>query len=154
MPPSDESPRNESAAEMTISRDTLMRYLDGELDPQRSREVEAALEESTELQREMAVYRMFHRDLSQLRLSDPPSGSSVWGRVHRRLGRPMGWLLMALGAGAWMGHVIYIYLTSPAPSWEKAATSAIVIGVLILLASVIHERALEWRSDPYRDVER
>lgn len=149
LPSGDEIP-----LEATIARETLMRFLDGELSPEERRKVESGLASSTELQRELAVYRMFHRDLSQLRLPDPPSGSSIWGRVHRRLGRPMGWLLMALGAGAWMAHVIYIYLTSAAPSWEKAATSAIVIGVLLLFASVIHDRALEWRSDPYRDVER
>jgi len=129
-------------------------YLDGELPPDERRRVERALEGSTELQRELAVYRMFHRDLSQLRLSDPPPGRSVWGRVQRRLSRPVGWLLMAAGATVWAVHAVYMYFTSTAAWWEKAATSAVVIGILLLFATVIHDRYMEWTVDPYKDVER
>jgi anti-sigma factor RsiW len=136
------------------SHEDLMRYLDGELSPEERRKVEQALEGSTELQRELAVYRMFHRDLSRLRLHDPPPGRSIWGRVNRRLSRPVGWLLMALGGAVWLAHAVYLYFTSVAPWWEKAATSAIVIGILILFASVIHDRYREWTVDPYRHVER
>lgn len=138
-----------------FSRETLMRYLDGELAPDERRRVEEAVRASTELQRELAVYRMFHQDLSELRLGGAGAGRrSVWSSVRRRLGRPAGWIVLGVGVGAWIVHVVWVYLTSAAPPWEKAATSAIVIGILILLASVIVERWEEWQTDPYRDVER
>jgi hypothetical protein len=38
--------------------------------------------------------------------------------------------------------------------WEKLATGAIAIGILLLLASVIWDRLREWETDPYRDVYR
>ncbi len=137
-----------------VSRETLMRYLDGELEPGERREVEAALERSTELQRELALFRSFHDDLSTLRVQGIDDRRSVWSRVHRRLSRPIGWLLLAIGSLVWIGHTAWLYASSPAPTWEKAATSAIVIGVLLLFASVIHDRYREWQTDPYRDVER
>jgi anti-sigma factor RsiW len=141
--------------EGAVSRETLMRFLDGELPPDERRRVEAALERSTELQRELAVYRMFHEDLTEMRLSPGPGTQpSVWTSVRRRLGRPLGWLLLSGGVAVWAVHVVWVYLTSPAPSWEKAATSAVVIGILILFASVIVERYQEWQTDPYKDVER
>lgn len=138
------------------SRETLMRYLDGELSPEERRQVELELERSTELQRELAVYRSLQEDFSQMSFK-LPSGSrfpSVWVAVNRRLTRPVGWLLMSAGVVAWVLHVAYVYATSPAPSWEKAATSAIVIGTLLLFATVIHDRIRELRTDPYQDVER
>lgn len=141
--------------EGVISRETLMRFLDGELPPEERRRVEAELQRSTELQRELAVYRMFHEDLAEMRLSPGPgTRPSVWASVRRRLGRPLGWVLLSGGVAAWAVHVVWVYLTSPAPSWEKAATSAVVIGILILFASVIVERYQEWQTDPYKDVER
>jgi hypothetical protein len=37
---------------------------------------------------------------------------------------------------------------------SKAATSAIGLGILFLLGTVIYERRKEWLTDPYRDVYR
>ena len=37
---------------------------------------------------------------------------------------------------------------------EKLATGAVVIGVILLLASVIWEQYQSWLADPYRDVHR
>ena len=42
----------------------------------------------------------------------------------------------------------------PGVPWEKLATGAVAIGILILFASVIWERYQEWLRDPYRDVHR
>lgn len=138
-----------------VSRETLMRYLDGELPPEERREVARALEASTELQRELAIFRSMHEDLAGLRLKGGGRQSrSVWGAVNRRLTRPMGWIFFNLGVLAWLVFVVYTYFTSPAPSWEKLATGAVVIGILLLFTSVIHDRYREWLTDPYRDVER
>ncbi len=145
-------PEPEEPAE--VSPETLMLYMDGELSPGEAAKVETALARSTEVQRELAVFRMFHRDLTGLRLHDPPPGHTTWDRIHGKLSRPMGWILMGVGAAAWTIHLLWVYLSSTAPSWEKMATSAVVIGVLVLFASVIHERYLEWQTDPYRDIER
>ncbi len=37
---------------------------------------------------------------------------------------------------------------------EKLAVGALAVGFLVLLAAAILDRVQEWRSDPYRDVER
>lgn len=138
-----------------VSREDLMRYLDGELAPERRREVEAGLGRSSELQRELALYRTLHEDLAGIRFrQDAPSRSSVWGKVNRRLTRPIGWILIVVGVLAWLSHAGYVFVTAPTPTWEKLATSAVVIGVLLLFASVIHERWQELATDPYRDIER
>lgn len=137
-----------------VSHETLMRYLDGELPPDERRRVDAALATSTELQRELAIFRRLHEDMAGLTFDRRQLRDSIWTRVNRRLARPIGWLLLAAGVFGWAVHLVYDYFTSSVPSWEKAATSGVVIGVLLLLASVIHERYREFLTDPYRHVER
>lgn len=136
-----------------IDEAVLMRYLDGELPPEKRREVEAALEASTRLQRQLAIFRSMHRDLSELRLKSPGANRSVWGAVNRRLTRPVGWVLLTVGLLAWFTHGVYLYLSSPAAPLQKLSASAVIIGVILLLATVIHDRYREWLTDPYRDVE-
>lgn len=137
-----------------ISHEMLMRYLDGELPPGERRRVEEAVERSTELRRELAIYRTLHEDLATISFEAKATRGSVWESVHKRLTRPIGWLLLATGIVAWLIHAAYVFTTSAGPSWEKLATSAVVIGVLLLFASVIHDRYRELLTDPYRKIER
>ena len=147
-------PTPDSGAPTEPDRETLMRYVDGELTPEERHRVDAALAGSTELQRELAIFRSLHEDLSGMRLKEGDQRRSVWDRVHRRLSRPIGWIFVIIGFLIWLAHVSWVYMTSPNPGWEKAATSAMVIGVLLLFASVIHDRYREWHTDPYRDIQR
>ena len=137
-----------------LTPDLLMRFLDGELPPEERARVERLLAGATEVQRDLLVYRQIHEDLSEIRLRTGGGRRSVWDRVHQRLTRPLGWILLGTGAAAWLIYLAWLYMSSATPSWEKLMTSAVVIGILLLFASVIHERYREWLTDPYRDVER
>lgn len=139
-----------------VSHEELMRYLDGESTPAEQSRVEQALETSTELRRELTVYKAMKDDLQTLKLGAGEGNGrhSVWHAVSRQLSRPLAWILIVAGSLVWAAHGIYVYLSSPHFLWEKLATSAIVIGILILLATVIWERYRASLSDPYRNVQR
>ena len=137
-----------------VTHEQLMRYLDGEVGPEERNRIEASVEDSTELRRELAVYRAMKDDLQSLKLNEGGAGGSVWNAVNRHLARPFGWVLLVVGSLIWAAYGVYVYLTSPALLWQKMATSAIGIGILVLLASVIWERYRIWLTDPYRDVKR
>ncbi len=134
-----------------ISHKTLMRYLDGEVPPEERTRIEAAVAASTELQREVAVFGAMKRDFQGMAFS-LNRDDSVWGVVHRRLTRPVGWLLVMVGFTGWAAYGSYLYLMSAIDPWEKLATSAIGVGIMLLFGSVIYERYKEWLTDPYRDV--
>ncbi len=146
----------EGAVEISaaLSPEVLMRYLDGELAPEDRHRVEQLLAGATEIQRELVVYRHIHEDLSEIRLRTGGGRRSVWERVNQRLTRPMGWIFLCAGVGSWLLYLAWVYLSSATPTWEKVMSSAVVIGILLLFASVIHDRYREWLTDPYRDVER
>lgn len=136
-----------------ITREELMRYLDGELPPERARAVEAAMESSTELRREYMLYRRMKTDLQGLG-ADMSGNESVWQGVSRRIARPGGWILFVLGLVVWVGYAINTWLTSTEPLWMKLTTGAIVVGLAMLLLSALLDRYVDLKTDPYREIER
>lgn len=136
-----------------VDREDLMRYLDGELPRDELDRLEAMLAGSTELQRELAIFRAMKHDMQDLSFSVPRT-SGIWAHVSRRVARPLGWTLLLAGATVWAAYGAYTYVVSPADLMEKAATGAVVIGVILLLISVIWEQYKAWESEPYRDVQR
>jgi len=134
-------------------RDDMMRYLDGEASPDQIANFEARLERSTELRRELALYQGMKDNLSGLGFR-APEGGSVWDAVNQQLARPVGWLLMVGGGAVWGVFGAYLFLTSATELWEKLATSAVVIGALVLLVSIGWESYRAWLVDPYKDVQR
>jgi hypothetical protein len=137
-----------------VNHEELMRYLDGEVGPEERSRIEGAVDGSTELRRELTVFKAMKDDLQTLKLTDGSQHGSVWDTVNRQLTRPFGWVLLIVGSLVWAAYGLYMYLTSPIFLLERMATSAIVIGVLLLFASVIGERYREWLTDPYRDIQR
>lgn len=136
-----------------ITHDELMRYLDGELPPERMRAVEEALERSTELRRDYVIFRAMKTDLQALG-DGLGGGESVWSGVNRRITRPTGWLLFLAGAVAWTVYGVFTYLTGADALWEKLATSAVVVGLVILLASAAVDRLRDLKTDPYKEIQR
>ena len=65
-----------------ISKEDLMRFLDGELSTDERARVEEGLARSTELQRELAIFRSMQEDLASLP-ERAANGTSVWVTVNR-----------------------------------------------------------------------
>lgn len=137
-----------------ITHDDLMRFIDGELPPEDQVRVEAQVSGSSELQREVAIFRAMKGDFQELSFHEATYHRSVWDEVNAEVARPIGWLLVIAGALVLMVYGAYVFATSPVDPWEKLATGAIAIGILMLFASVIWERYREWDKDPYRNVHR
>lgn len=138
----------------TVDRDELMRYLDGELSPSERSRVEERISASTELQRQLLLFRAMKGDLQEISFEPLRAPPSIWDRIQRRVTRPVGWALLVAGSVAWVLYGSYVFLTSQVQPVEKLATAAVVVGILLLLGAVIRERYREWLVDPYRDVRR
>lgn len=137
-----------------VTRDQLMRYLDGELPPPDREAVQTALASSTELQRELTLFEAMKRDLQDLSFTPPSPGHSIWDQVNTRVTRPIGWVIFLAGALVWTVYGAWVYFTSAIDLWEKLAAGAVVTGLVMLLATVIWERYRVWLTDPYKDVHR
>ena len=137
-----------------VSNEDLMRYLDDELDPDDRARVETAIETSTELAREFAIFRAIQNDVADLSFSPQRHGDSVWDSVNRKLTQPIGWILFTAGILIFSIYTAYVFTTSDVNVWEKVGVGGVVIGFLMLLASTVYERMREYKTDPYRHIER
>ena len=137
-----------------VSHEDLMRFIDGELSPDEHARVESEVTASTELARELAIFKSLKSGFQDLSFQADTYHHSVWDAVNTNLTRPVGWILMIVGVAAWLAYGVYVFTRSPVDPWEKLAVGAVVIGMILLLASVIWERYRVWLTDPYRDVYR
>lgn len=137
-----------------IPHEDLMRFLDGELSPEEHARIAARIADSSEMSREIEIFRAMKAGIQDLSFHPGTHRQSVWDQVNQQLTRPIGWLLVIVGVAVWTAYGAYVFTVSPVEPVEKLATGAIVIGILLLLASVIWERYREWLTDPYRDVYR
>jgi hypothetical protein len=136
-------------------REDLTRFVDGELGEEERNEFEARLTESTELQREVAIQLAMKGDLRAMGLDQPtPQGGSVWDSVNRRIARPTGWVFLVVGVLMYAAYAVYTFIESPMNLFDRLMIGFVVIGFAILLASVAYERIRNYRTDPYRGVER
>lgn len=99
------------------------------------------------------MHRKIQESLAASAESEPPD-ASVWASVNRRLTRPLGWSLMVAGAAVWAGWAAYLFVTSDAHLVGKLAIGAVVVGAALLLVAVGAERYRDWKTDPYREIDR
>jgi len=137
-----------------VSREDLMRLLDGEAAPEESKAMRRKLEKSSELRREFAIFKGMKAQMRQLSFAPPRAAGSAWNRVRKQITQPLGWALVGAGTAAWLGYGAWVLATSPTAVVAKLATSAVAIGVLVLLAEVVLARLQEYKTDPYKDVHR
>lgn len=134
----------------THPRENLSAFLDGELAPAEAALVEQHLNDCTECSRELVILR----DLGGAMKSMPTDRSrSVWDGVHRRITKPIGWILFVAGLVVWavLGLIAW---SREELTLEWAAASAIGVGLLLLLVGVGYEQYREWKETRYKDVDK
>ena len=131
--------------------EALSAYADGELPPAEAREVETHLEQCTECARELALIRTLGGAMRAMPANRPHR--STWERVHLRITRPVGWTLLAAGLLVWAGIALVSWFRE-ALTLEWLAATAVGVGVAMLAIGIGYEQYREWKTSPYRDIER
>ncbi len=131
--------------------DRLHAYADGELPPEESRRLEEHLRDCTECAREVMLIRYLGGAMKSIQPGR--SRPRIWERVHRRITRPAGWLLLAGGLAAWLGLAAFRWFQAGELTLEWLATTAIVVGLALLAIAVGYEQYRDWKETPYKDVE-
>jgi anti-sigma factor RsiW len=132
---------------------SISAYADGELTVQEEEQVEAHLAHCTECARELALIRSMGEAMTYGIRSEPPP-RSIWERVHRRITQPIGWILAVAGIAIWATLGIIEWFRAGALTLPWLATTAIGIGIALILVAIGYEQYREWRHSPYKDVER
>jgi anti-sigma factor RsiW len=131
--------------------EAISAFYDGELPPGEAARVEAHMRECTECARELAMIRALGEAMRDS-LSQPVE-RSVWQRVHLSITRPIGWLLVVAGVAVWVTLAIveWFRVGELTPLW--LSTTAVAIGLALLVVGIGYEQYRDWKREPYKDVQ-
>jgi ferric-dicitrate binding protein FerR (iron transport regulator) len=133
----------------------MMAVLDDECTDGDRRELEAQCERRPELRAEWNRLRRVKEVTMDMRIARP--GDEFWDQYRRsvahRAERGIAWTLIAAG-GAILASIalwrwLESWLASEVPLLIKLATGALMVGGALLLVSVLRERWVLSRRDPY-----
>jgi len=135
----------------------LSAYLDGELTQADSQRVRIHLEDCEECRRARGQLEKLQRVTSEMKFVEPPEErmSEIEERLSVQAPRIAGWGLFLIGALVWVVYAIYLFaVEADQPVWQKLTIAAVVIGLVLILASVLFQRLLELPHDRYRGVKK
>lgn len=141
------------------ARHLMMGALDGELATADRDELSRLLADDPVLASEWRQLQRVKEVTDTMSLQTPPQEvwDTYWTGVYRRLERGVAWVLVSLGAivvlswGLWEA-VQDILNDADLPTVVKGGLLAVIVGGIALLVSVIREKWLVGRKDPYKDV--
>lgn len=139
------------------ANELLMARLDGEITPGELAELERHLGSCEECRRESEEMSELSGLVGEIRLARPSQEDMMryWPSVYARIERGMGWGLLVVGAGIWVGYGVCAFLTNPMmEALTKLLVALPVVGVLMLLVSVIRERLIVSKTERYGEVDR
>ena len=105
-----------------VTKEDLMRYIDGEMPPEQRARLDAELARSTELKRELAIFRAMRTDFQGLSFDPGTYHKSMWDKVNASVTRPIGWVLVVVGIIVWTAYGAYLFTTSPALPLQRSSS--------------------------------
>jgi anti-sigma factor RsiW len=132
---------------------SISAYADGELPADECARVEAHLASCTECMRELALIKSIGEAMNAQNVSDDPP-VDIWKGVHRRITQPLGWILVIAGVSVWIALAVIEWFRAGTLTAAWLSTTAVGIGIALLFVGVLHAQYREWRSSPYKDLER
>jgi hypothetical protein len=134
-----------------------MRLLDGELAAEEKAEYESHVQGCEHCNAELRSLGRIVEFTNEMRLRTPDDEfwDGYWESIYRRSERSIGFLLLITGVIGMLIYAIFRAVTSPRfLSYEGISITVILLGLVVIFASVARERFHESRNDPYKGVRR
>ena len=135
----------------------LMGLIDQELTPDESKEVNDHLRRCSSCREEYEELSETAARIGAVSFNEPQDKDlkKIWRSPYSRLVRNSGLFLVLAG---WLALIIYglveFFRDGAETLFSKIPVGAVIIGFVVLLFSVIRERMITYRTDPYKEVKR
>ncbi|MBN2091560.1 hypothetical protein JW964_18245 [candidate division KSB1 bacterium] len=148
-------------AERERFQQLLMGAVDQELSRIEQEEFEKILEQRVEFKKEWETFKSMKEVISTMKFKGLPEKTwdNYWLNVFNRLERGLAWILVSLGSVILITYGLFkaveeMFQDQHIIMIVKVAIIAVLAGLVILLVSVIREKLIVRRSDPYKEVKR
>jgi len=134
-----------------------MRLLDDELASEEKAEYETHVQGCEHCGAELRSLGRIVELTNEMRLRTPDDEfwDGYWESIYRRSERSLGFLLLITGVIGVLIYAVFRAVTSPRfLSYEGISITVILLGLVVIFASVARERFHESRNDPYKGVRR
>ena len=134
-----------------------MRLLDGELAAEEKAEYEAHVRDCKHCSAELRSLGRIVELTNEMRLRTPDDEfwDGYWESIYRRSERGLGFLLVVTGVIGILIYAVFRAVTSPHfLTYEGISITVILLGLVVIFASVVRERFHESKNDPYKGVRR
>ncbi len=135
----------------------LMGLIDNELTPEEASELNDHLTRCSSCRDEYEQLRDTASKISNISFIQPHEKElrKLWKSPYSRFTRNSGLFLVFTG---WISLILYglyeFFMSKSEATFSKISIAAIFIGFAVLLASVIRDRIIAYKSDPYKEIEK
>lgn len=149
------------AADRERFQQLLMGAVDQELSAAEQEEFETLLQQNSDFKEEWTKFKSMKEVLITMKFKNLPEKTwdNYWLNVFNRLERGLAWILVSVGSVILITFGLFKAVEEMFQDQHlilivKVAIIAVLAGLVILLVSVIREKLIVRRSDPYKEVKR
>jgi hypothetical protein len=136
-------------------------YLDGELEAEQAKALEAHLKECSKCREELKELQKFEEVMGMLKLKKPQNEvwEQYWSSVYNRLERKIGWILLSLGGIFLLFFGLYklveeLILEPSIPLILKLGIFVFLAGIAVMFVSLLKEQLFVRKRERYKEVEK
>ena len=139
----------------------IMALLDEELDDDKIGEVKNHLETCEQCSEDYASIKRVKEVTDAMKFKKLPEyyWDDYWKHIYNRIERGLSWLLLSLGTIIILCFAGWTFIENLTANQDvhpllKGGIFIFLVGIIILLISILHEKMMVRRVDKYREVER
>ena len=150
-----------STDQLSRGRQLVLKALDAALSAGDERELQQLIADNVELRREFEQLQRTEEVARTMMLRRAPDSvwQGYWLSVYSRIERGIGWVLLSVGVLVLVGYGLWqlvgaLFRDAGVPAFVTIAVIAVLLGLAVLFLSVLREKLVVRRHDPYQGVDR
>lgn len=139
----------------------LMRHIDGEMTPEAQQEFDQLVTAFPELKQEREEFIHLKEVLGTMKFKTQPDfiWDQHWLKIYNRMERSLAWVLISIGVMVLLTFGLFKLIETLLADTQlsllvKISIVTVLAGVIILFVSVIREKFILKKHDPYQEVQR
>lgn len=139
----------------------LMKAVDREITPEEEKKFKRYIQKYETCNKEWKEFKSLKEVTQQMRFRNPPDEvwDTYWEHVYNRLERGLAWVFVSIGTIILLTYALFqvaesLFRDSQLETIVKVAILFVIAGLVMLLVSVVREKIVLFKKDPYKEIKR